>query len=75
MTPSQIIAALGGAAVLAAALGFPGNDVGAKRVRAWDLRKRIPSEYWVAISAYASRAEIAVTLDDLANAHAFKVAA
>lgn len=75
MTPSQIISELGGAAVLAAALGFPGNDVGAKRVRAWDLRKRIPAEYWVAIAAYASRAEIGVSLDDLANAHAFKAAA
>lgn len=75
MTPSLIIAKLGGAAALAAALKFPGSDLGAKRVRAWGLRNRIPSEYWVAISAYASRAGIAVTLDDLANAHALQVEA
>lgn len=70
MTVSEIITALGGAAVLARRLGFPPGDVGPKRVRAWALRQSIPGEYWAALAAYSKEAECGVTLEVLAAAHA-----
>lgn len=69
MTPSAIIARLGGAAVLARALRFPANDVGAKRVRAWSLRNSIPSEYWAGIAAHSKEQGLGITLEVLASAH------
>ncbi|MGX8273240.1 carph-isopro domain-containing protein [Brevundimonas diminuta] len=70
MTPTAIIARLGGAAALARALRLPPNDVGAKRVRAWALRNSIPSEYWVGIAAHSKEQGLGVTLEVLASAHA-----
>lgn len=69
MASSQIIARLGGPSALAGGLGLPANDVGAKRVRAWVMRDRIPGEYWASIVAYSDRAGLGVTLADLASAH------
>lgn len=70
MTVAEIIRRLGGATVLAERLGFPGADVGAKRIRAWALRNSIPGEYWASVSAYSKEAGKGVTLEVLASVHA-----
>lgn len=66
---NDIIQRLGGPPAVAGGLGLPGCDVGAKRVRAWATRNRIPGEYWASIVAYSDRAGFGVTLADLARAH------
>lgn len=53
MQVSEIIAALGGARRIAARFGMPGKDVGAKRVRAWAIRGRVPARYWPAVVSLA----------------------
>lgn len=70
MDITEIINSLGGSTALAAALGFPAEDVGAKRIRAWGLRSSIPAEYWLSIVSYSKEREASVTLEMLAAAHA-----
>ena len=53
MDAKSVITALGGAARLAEALGLPGEDVGAKAVRAWARRNSIPAKYFVGIAGIA----------------------
>ncbi len=60
---------LGGAPSTAAGLGLPSGDVGAKRVRAWADRQRIPPDYWAGLIAYSDRAGLGLTLTQLASAH------
>ena len=73
MNVSDIIQFLGGSAGLAAGLGFPPADVGAKRIRAWAARSSIPAEYWLAIADYSKVSGKRVTLELLAAAHANRV--
>ena len=70
MDVRSIIKHLGGAAVLASRIHLPGNGVGALRVRAWANRQTIPGQYWAAIAAYSKEADLGVTLEVLAAAHA-----
>lgn len=66
----EIISSLGGSVRIAAALGFPDGDVGAKRVRAWAARSSIPSEYWQDIVNHSAALEAGISLSVLAAAHA-----
>jgi len=75
MTVAEIIVRLGGAPTVAQKLGLPGDDVGAKRVRAWATRKRVPPEYWGALAAISKEGGHGVTLEALAAAHPLSVAA
>jgi len=70
MTASEIIKRLGGASRLSKALRFPEGETGAVRIRAWAQRETIPGQYWAAIAAYSKEADLGVTLEALAAAHA-----
>lgn len=70
MDVRSIIKSLGGAAALARGIGLPGNGIGALRARAWSQRNAIPGQYWASIAAYSREADLGITVEVLADAHA-----
>ena len=69
MNVSGIVMRLGGPAALATKLGLPGNDRGAKRIRAWARRGSIPSRYWLALIGQAELDGVPLSLDLIAAIH------
>lgn len=66
MNTREVVKLLGGAAELARALDLPGDDQGAKQVRAWIYRDSIPAEWFAAIARVAAKRGQAVTVESLA---------
>lgn len=68
MNVKDVIKALGGATVLARALGLPDQEVGAKLVRAWGLRDSVPAEWFAAVARVALlRGHPEITVEALAQ--------
>lgn len=65
MDVQRIISALGGPANIAAHTGIPANTVAY-----WKQRRSIPATRWLALTAMQGAAEMGVTVEALAAAHA-----